>query len=58
MMNIENLKIKVEVDIFEYIIKKIIEFKKKIGKEVISIQFIVREKMTGFESYDVKINLI
>lgn len=57
-MNIENLKIKVEVDIFEYIIKKIIEFKKKIGKEVISIQFIVWEKMMGFESYDVKINLI
>lgn len=57
-MNIENLKIKAEADIFEYIIKKIIEFKKKIGKEVISIQFIVWEKMMGFESYDVKINLI
>ncbi|EER9245510.1 addiction module toxin, GnsA/GnsB family, partial [Escherichia coli] len=27
-------------------------------KEVTSIQFTAREKMTGLESYDVKINLI
>ena len=58
MMNIENLKTKAEADISEYITKKIIELKKKTGKEVTSIQFTAREKMTGLESYDVKINLI
>ncbi|QJF86737.1 addiction module toxin, GnsA/GnsB family [Escherichia coli] len=59
-MNIENLKTKAEADISEYITKKkkIIELKKKTGKEVTSIQFTAREKMTGLESYDVKINLI
>lgn len=56
-MNIENLKTKAEADISEYI-TKIIELKKKTGKEVTSIQFTAREKMTGLESYDVKINLI
>ena len=55
---IENLKTKAEADISEYITKKIIELKKKTGKEVTSIQFTAREKMTGLESYDVKINLI
>ncbi|MCB7547601.1 addiction module toxin, GnsA/GnsB family, partial [Escherichia coli] len=30
----------------EYITKKIIELKKKTGKEVTSIQFTAREKMT------------
>ena len=57
-MNIENLKTKAEADISEYITKKIIELKKKTGKEVTSIQFTAREKMTGLESYDVKINLM
>ncbi len=55
-MNIENLKTKAEADISEYITKKIIELKKKTGKEVTSIQFTAREKMTGLESYDVKGN--
>ncbi|KAE9718499.1 addiction module toxin, GnsA/GnsB family [Escherichia coli] len=41
-----------------YITKKIIELKKKTGKEVTSIQFTAREKMTGLESYDIKIDLI
>ena len=58
MMNIEDLKTKAEADISEYITKKIIELKKKTEKEVTSIQFTAREKMTGLESYDVKINLI
>jgi len=58
MMNIENLKTKAEADISEYITKKIIELKKKTGKEVTSIQFTAREKMTGLESYDIKIDLI
>ena len=58
MMNIEELKTKTEADISEYITKKIIELKKKTGKEVTSIQFTAREKMTGLESYDIKIDLI
>lgn len=57
MMNIEELKTKTEADISEYI-TKIIELKKKTGKEVTSIQFTAREKMTGLESYDIKIDLI
>ncbi|HCD2515323.1 TPA: addiction module toxin, GnsA/GnsB family, partial [Citrobacter freundii] len=38
--------------------KKIMELKKKTGKEVSDIQFTAREKMTGLESYDIKITLI
>ena len=57
-MNIEELKTKTEADISEYITKKIIELKKKTGTEVTSIQFTAREKMTGLESYDIKIDLI
>lgn len=57
-MNIEELKTKTEADISEYITKKIIELKKKTGKGVTSIQFTAREKMTGLESYDIKIDLI
>ena len=57
-MNIENLKTKAEADISEYITKKIIELKKKTGKEVTSIQFKKKKKMTGLESYDIKIDLI
>ena len=58
MMNIEELKTKTEADISEYITKKIIELKKKTGNEPTSIQFTAREKMTGLESYDIKIDLI
>ena len=58
MMNIEELKTKTEADISEYITKKIIELKKKTGKEVTSIQFNKKKKMTGLESYDIKIDLI
>lgn len=57
-MNIEDLKRKTEADISEFITKKIVELKKKTGKEVSDIQFSAREKMTGLESYDVKIKLI
>ncbi|MCP9689501.1 GnsA/GnsB family addiction module toxin [Escherichia fergusonii] len=57
-MNIEELKTKTEADISEYITKKIIELKKKTGKEVTNIQFTAREKMTGLESCDIKIDLI
>lgn len=57
-MNVEDLKRKTEADISEYITKKIIELKKKTGKEVSDIQFTAREKMTGLESYDIKITLI
>ncbi|UNM01401.1 addiction module toxin, GnsA/GnsB family [Citrobacter freundii] len=57
-MNAEDLKRKTEADISEFITKKIIELKKKTGKEVSDIQFSAREKMTGLESYDIKITLI
>ncbi|MEX7690842.1 addiction module toxin, GnsA/GnsB family, partial [Escherichia coli] len=46
-MNIEELKTKTEADISEYITKKIIELKKKTGKEVTSIQFTALEKLRG-----------
>ncbi|MEG0100065.1 MAG: addiction module toxin, GnsA/GnsB family [Hafnia sp.] len=57
-MDVEKLKTKTEADISEFITKKILELKKKTGKEVSDIQFIAREKMTGLESYDIKIKLI
>lgn len=58
-MKIEELKRKTEADISDFITKKITELKKKkTGKEVADIQFTAREKMTGLESYDIKINLI
>ena len=57
-MNVEDLKRKTETDISEFITNKIAELKKKTGKEVSDIQFIAREKMTGLESYDIKIKLI
>ena len=57
-MDVEKLKNKTEADISEFITKKIVELKKKTGKEVFDIQFIAREKMTGLESYDIKIKLI
>ena len=57
-MNVEELKTKTEADISEFITKKIVELKKKTGKEVSDIRFTAREKMTGLESYDIKITLI
>lgn len=57
-MNIEELKTKTEADISEYITKKIIELKKKTGKEVTSNPVYCTGKMTGLESYDIKIDLI
>ncbi|QMI05854.1 addiction module toxin, GnsA/GnsB family [Citrobacter sp. RHB25-C09] len=57
-MKTEELKRKAEAEISDFITKKIIELKKKTGKEVADIQFIAREKMTGLESYDIKIDLI
>ncbi|WP_410705970.1 GnsA/GnsB family addiction module toxin [Citrobacter braakii] len=57
-MNVEELKTKTEADISEFITKKIVELKKKTGKEVSDIQFTARKKMTGLESYDIKITLI
>lgn len=58
IMKIEELKSKTEADISDFIAKKIAELKKKTGKEVSDIQFTAREKMTGLEGYDIKINLI
>lgn len=56
-MNVEDLKRKIEADISEFITKKLLN-SKKTGKEVSDIQFNAREKMTGLESYDIKITLI
>lgn len=57
-MNIEDLKTKAEADISEYITKKIIELKKKDRERSYQYSVYRTEKMTGLESYDVKINLI
>lgn len=57
-MNVEELQQKTETEISEFITKKIVELKKKTGKEVSDIKFTAREKMTGLESYDIKITLI
>lgn len=56
-MNIEDLKTKAEADISEYITKKLLNLRKDRER---SYQYSVyrTEKMTGLESYDVKINLI
>ncbi len=37
---------------------KIAELNKNTGKEVSEIRFTAREKMTGLESYDVKIKIM
>ncbi|EFO9277720.1 addiction module toxin, GnsA/GnsB family [Escherichia coli] len=49
-MNIEELKKQAETEIAE--------LNKNTGKEVSEIRFTAREKMTGLESYDVKIKIM
>jgi hypothetical protein len=58
MMNIENLKTKAEADISEYITKKLLNLRKRPGKKLPVFSLPHGKKMTGLESYDVKINLI
>ncbi|EGA1689187.1 addiction module toxin, GnsA/GnsB family [Shigella flexneri] len=65
-MNIEELKKQAETEIADFIAQKIADFiaqkiaelNKNTGKEVSEIRFIAREKMTGLESYDVKIKIM
>ncbi|HCR6940635.1 TPA: addiction module toxin, GnsA/GnsB family, partial [Shigella flexneri] len=45
-------------EIADFIAQKIAELNKNTGKEVSEIRFIAREKMTGLESYDVKIKIM
>jgi hypothetical protein len=56
-MNVEDLKRKLK-RIFLNLSQKKLWNSKKTGKEVSDIQFTAREKMTGLESYDIKITLI
>ena len=56
-MNIEELKKQAETEIADFIAQKIAE-NKNTGKEVSEIRFTAREKMTGLESYDVKIKIM
>ncbi|AVZ00319.1 MULTISPECIES: GnsA/GnsB family addiction module toxin [Lelliottia] len=57
-MTADDLKRKAEEEISALISKKIIELRKKTGKEVSGIDFTERETMTGLEGYEVKINLL
>lgn len=57
-MTADLLKRKAEEEISALISKKIIELRKKTGKEVSGIDFTARETMTGLEGYEVKINLL
>ena len=45
-------------EIADFIAQKIAELNKNTGKEVSEIRFTAREKMTGLESYDVKIKIM
>ena len=57
-VNIEELKKQAETEIADFIAQKIAELNKNTGKEVSEIRFTAREKMTGLESYDVKIKIM
>ncbi|EFQ0934173.1 addiction module toxin, GnsA/GnsB family [Shigella boydii] len=57
-MNIEELKKQAETEIADFIAQKIAELNKNTGKEVSEIRFTAREKMTGLESYAVKIKIM
>ena len=58
-MNIEELKKQAETEIADFIAQKIAEAEQeRTGKEVSEIRFTAREKMTGLESYDVKIKIM
>ncbi len=57
-MNIEELKTKTEADISEYITKKSLSLRKRPGKKLPVSSLLHGKKMTGLESYDIKIDLI
>lgn len=52
------VKKQAETEIADFIAQKIAELNKNTGKEVSEIRFTAREKMTGLESYDVKIKIM
>lgn len=54
----KELKKQAETEIADFIAQKIAELNKNTGKEVSEIRFTAREKMTGLESYDVKIKIM
>lgn len=57
-MNIEELKKQAETEIADFVARKIAGLGGGAGKEVSEIRFTAREKMTGLESYDVKIKIM
>ncbi|MFP1454736.1 GnsA/GnsB family addiction module toxin [Escherichia coli] len=57
-MNIEELKNKPKTEIATLSRKKLLVATRIQGKEVSEIRFTAREKMTGLESYDVKIKIM
>mgnify|MGYP002658046105 CR=1 FL=1 len=57
-MHIAELKKHADPDIAACIEQQIAALIKNTGKEVSEIRFTAREKMTGLESYDVKIKIM
>lgn len=57
-MNIEELKKQAETEIADFIAQKNRRAEQEYRKEVSEIRFTAREKMTGLESYDVKIKIM
>ncbi|EML5379016.1 MULTISPECIES: GnsA/GnsB family addiction module toxin [Enterobacter] len=57
-MNSDNIKSEIEKEISSFISKKMVELRKKTGKEVSDVEFIPIETMSGLQGYSIKIKLI
>ncbi|EKS7197947.1 MULTISPECIES: GnsA/GnsB family addiction module toxin [Enterobacter] len=57
-MNSDNIKNEIEKEISSFISKKMVELRKKTGKEVSDVEFIPIETMSGLQGYSIKIKLI
>lgn len=57
-MNSDNIKNEIEKEISSFISKKMVELRKKTGKEVSDVEFIPIETMAGLQGYSIKIKLI
>lgn len=57
-MNIEELKKQAETEIADFIAQKIAELNKNTGKKSLKFASPHEKKMTGLESYDVKIKIM
>jgi translation elongation factor EF-1alpha len=57
-MNSDNIKNEIEKEISTFISKKMVELRKKTGKEVSDVEFIPIETMSGLQGYSIKIKLI